>query len=281
METAVTPAAFEPTGDNVTISGLTIEKYANPSQHGVIHCEGRSNWVVTNNDIRSNHGPGMRVGSRAQVRDNLVRNNGQIGIVGLGSGILIQNNEIAYNNLAHYVGSWEGAGTKFVSTNDLVLRSNFVHHNQGAGLWTDIDNVNTLVENNTVEDNVRFGILHEISYSAVIRNNTVRRNGWGYKDWMEGAGISIGNSANVEVYGNLVEGNGDGIGGSQQNRGSGAYGYHDREQPLRARQYDCEQCRAGRGWCRTSETSHISRPATTDSSAIDIRSGLSLTASRG
>ena len=50
------------------------------------------------------------------------------------------------------------------------------------GLWTDINNIYTLYENNIIEDNVRGGIFHEISYDATIRNNTIRRNGTG-KDY--------------------------------------------------------------------------------------------------
>jgi hypothetical protein len=58
----------------------------------------------------------------------------------------------------------------------------------------------------------------------VIRNNTIRRNGFGYSVWLWGAGIQIANSPNVEVYGNLVENNANGIAGTQQNRGSGRHG---------------------------------------------------------
>ena len=77
---------------------------------------------------------------------------------------------------------------------------------------------------NRVEDNVRMGILHEISYAIVIRNNTVRRNGFGLSSWVWGAGIVISSSSNAEVYGNIVEDNAGGIVGVQQNRGSGAHG---------------------------------------------------------
>ena len=57
------------------------------------------------------------------------------------------------------------------------MRDNHVHHNEGPGLWTDIDNIHTLYEGNLVEHNANVGIFHEISYDAVIRNNIVRDNG--------------------------------------------------------------------------------------------------------
>jgi Right handed beta helix region len=59
----------------------------------------------------------------------------------------------------------------------------------------------------------------------VIRNNTVRRNGFlDTRGWYWGAGIVIAGSSDVEVYGNLVEDNANGIIGIQQDRGVGALG---------------------------------------------------------
>ena len=66
------------------------------------------------------------------------------------------------------------------------------------------------------------GILHEISYTAVIRDNTVRRNGFGFSDSIWGAGILVASSPDVEISGNWVEENADGIGAVQQARGSGS-----------------------------------------------------------
>jgi parallel beta-helix repeat protein len=227
VETSVTGGAFEPTANNVTISGLVIEKYANVAQKGAIDMLGRTGWVVSNNEVRYNHGAGIRFSARAQVLQNNVHHNGQMGISGTGDSVLIQGNEIAYNNLAWYEVFWEGGGTKFVDTTNLIVRANFAHHNNGPGLWTDRNNVNTLYENNTSEDNAWMGIVHEISYSAVIRNNTVRRNGFSYPDWIAGAGILVAASSNVEVYGNWVELNADGIGAMQQSRGSGPLGPYE------------------------------------------------------
>ena len=227
VETSVTPMAFAPSGDNVTVTGMTIEMYAAPAQFGAIHAQGRSGWIVSNNEVRKNHGAGIRVGSRAQVLRNYVHNNGQLGIFGMGDDILVEGNAIFANNIAGYFQRWEGGGAKFVITRNLVVRNNFVHKNDGPGLWSDIDSIDTLFEHNTSQDNTLMGIFHEISYRAVIRYNVVKRNGFGYPDWIAGAGILVAGSPDVEIYGNLVEGNADGIGAIQQNRGWGAYGPHE------------------------------------------------------
>jgi hypothetical protein len=118
---------------------------------------------------------------------------------------------------------WEAGGTKFVKTNRLILRNNFVHHNVGPGLWCDIDNVGALYESNRVEDNAREGIVHEISYAAVIRGNTVLRNGLTDPSarngqWLWNAGIGVHASRDVEVVGNTVADNAHGIVGLQQDR---------------------------------------------------------------
>ena len=159
-----------------------------------------------------------------RVVGNNVHHNGQLGIGGPGDGVLIEDNEIASNNTLNFSSGFEAGGTKFVKTRDLIVRGNHVHDNLGPGLWTDGDNIDTLIEDNVVSGNRNMGIFHEISYAAVIRNNTVTGNGWYNHGWLYDAGILIAHSPDVEVYGNHVEGNFNGIAGIQQDRGIGAYG---------------------------------------------------------
>jgi parallel beta-helix repeat protein len=229
VETSVSAYAFKGSATNVTISGLIIEKYATPPPAGTI--DAGAGWIVKSSEIRYNHGKGIRTGSRLQALNNNVHHQGQLGIAGSGDNMLIQGNEIAYNNTAGFTTGWEAGATKFTRTDGLVVRGNFSHHNRGPGLWTDIDNINTLYEDNRVEDNDWRGIFHEVSYKAVIRNNTCRRNG--FKNPLpnispvDGAGILVSSSPNVEIYGNTIEGNRAGIGALQTNRGSGAYGVHE------------------------------------------------------
>jgi parallel beta-helix repeat protein len=222
-----------PYPSNVQIRNLVIKRYVPALQAAPVMAGAGSKsnatrgWVIADNEITRNGGGGIRIGTKTQVLRNNVHHNWQIGISGVGDSTLVEGNEIAYNNYLKGVSyGWEAGGTKFVKTRGLVVRNNYVHHNWGPGLWTDIDNINTLIEGNRVIANANQGIFHEISYAAVIRNNTAQGNGFDRCCWLMGAGILVAASPNVEIYGNTVSGNFNGIGAIQQNRGSGAYGPH-------------------------------------------------------
>jgi len=207
--------------DNVRIQGLVIERYVSPLQTGAIRYvsgQGSQGWVIEGNEVRSNKGIGIQAGPLWQVLGNNVHHNGQLGMSGSGGEILVRGNEIAFNNTDGNDPYWEAGGTKFVFTSQLVLRDNYVHDNKGPGLWCDINNIDVVYENNRVVNNAGPGIFHEVSYAAVIRNNVVEGNGFGFTGWIDGAGILVSDSPNVEVYGNTVRGNNDGIAAKQVSR---------------------------------------------------------------
>ena len=230
VELSTVANAFKGSASYVTISGLVIEKYANRAQTGAIEGGGGNQWTVSGNELRINHGFGLRIGNRMQVLNNNVHHNGQIGIGGIGDDVLVDGNEIAYNHTGGFLLDWEAGGTKFVLTDRLVFRNNWVHHNDGRGFWADIDNINMLVDSNLVEYNSKGGIVHEIGYAAEIRDNVSRYNGHGFSEWVWGGQIVIQNSSDVLVIGNDVtvaaSGGGNGITIVNQSRGSGSYGPH-------------------------------------------------------
>ena len=213
VEISVIPHAFSGSAREVKIRGLTIEKYASVAGEGAIQAKKPSgplgrDWIVENNKVRLNHGVGIWAGQGMHVLNNQVVHNGQMGLAGAGSDIVIEGNEIAFNNYAGYHYGWEAGGTKFVFTRNLVVRNNFAHDNKGPGLWTDIENSGTVYEKNHTSHNQGAGIQHEISYQAVIRDNTIENDGFAPDPhrtgpWY-GAGIVIAGSSDVEVYDNKV-----------------------------------------------------------------------------
>jgi parallel beta-helix repeat protein len=224
VETSVTPAAFGGDATGVTIRNLTVEKYATPTFTSAIEL-GRG-WTIEDSEVRWNHFGGIGNGPESTARRNRVHHNGCYGFHGSGENILVEGNQISHNGYAGYEPFWGAGGSKWVYTRNLVVRGNVSHHNLGPGLWTDIDNIHTLYENNIVDDNERGGIFHEISYDAIIRHNTLRRNGTGrhFPHWTTGAGIEVVSSRNVQVYGNTLEDNWQGITGLEDHRGAGTHG---------------------------------------------------------
>lgn len=227
VELSVIPRAVGGDAVDVVLRNLIVEKYASAPQRGAIDARDSRGWQVIDVTARWNHGIGIYIGDGMLVLGGSYSRNGQMGMGGAGDGALIENVEIAYNNYSDFKTTWEAGGAKFVRSNGLIIRNNCVHHNDGNGLWTDIDNINVLIEGNKVFDNAGTGIMHEISYKAIIRNNTIARNGHNKYNWLWGSQILVQNSQDVEVYGNLIEiapDFGNGIGIIHQDRGTGLYG---------------------------------------------------------
>ncbi len=230
----VTDWAVQPNrANNVTVRGLEIRNYSPDDQYAPITArtyEGAAagfGWTIENCDLHHNSYAGLTLSDGSIARNNRIHDNGVIGIKiswVRNSGALVEGNEIYRNNTTGADEYYEAGGSKFGATENLVVRDNFVHDNNGPGLWTDTDNVNTLYENNIVEGNSGAGIFHEISYSATIRNNQVRGNGFRTRGWLWEGGIMVAGSQGVDIYGNILEGNYNGITLIQQNRGSGALG---------------------------------------------------------
>ncbi|MCH7491222.1 MAG: right-handed parallel beta-helix repeat-containing protein [Gemmatimonadetes bacterium] len=230
VELTVTKAAFFGNASNVTIEGFVIEKYANPAQTGAIHAKRGSQdlavgWIIRNNEVRWNHGTGIKMGRDTLVSGNFVHHNGQLGIGSgsTGTGNIVENNEISYNTTIPFSVGWEAGGAKFGKEEGLLVRGNYVHNNYGPGLWVDVGSKGIVFDNNIVAYNNNAGIYYEISYDATIKNNTVVGNGF-ESPWLWGPGILIAHSPNADVYNNVVVDNAQGIIGIQQPRGSGTYG---------------------------------------------------------
>ncbi|MFC5353396.1 carbohydrate-binding domain-containing protein [Azospirillum himalayense] len=229
VEAGTTARAFGGTADGVTVKNLVIEKYTPPAQEGAI--QGDVNWTIQDNELRLNYAVGATAQDGSKFIGNYVHDNGEMGLGGAGAKILVEGNEIARNGAWSGIDVfWEGGGTKFAYTTDLVVRGNYSHDNTGFGLWTDIDNVGTLYENNVLVNNSGGGITHEISYDAIIRNNVMVGNGAKpqAEGWLWGGSIQIQNSQNVEAYGNKIDITGvkgaNSIVMIQQDRGAGEFG---------------------------------------------------------
>jgi parallel beta-helix repeat protein len=223
VEAAVATRAlkgWQTSAENVTVQGLTVEKFANEAGIGAIN--GRRSWTVKDCDVLLNHGVGVQAGT---ILINHIHDNGQLGIsFDTTSGLLFDGNEIDRNNYAGFDPNWEAGGIKVLKSSHVTMSNNYVHENKGPGLWADTDNIYITYSGNRIENNSGPGIDHEVSYDATITGNTITGNGFGRGGTLQGAGILLQDSSNVDIYANALSGNNEAIGLTQINRGSGTYG---------------------------------------------------------
>jgi parallel beta-helix repeat protein len=222
VETSVVPSAFAlGPANNVTIENLTVEKFAapilKPAIGGIVSGSSSTtgaNWTVQNNEIRLNHGAGVGINFGWQILNNYIHHSGDFGIGGglnntwQQSGILIQGNELAFNNYAHVKPGFGAGGVKISRTLGVIFRGNYSHDNEGSGFHADNGSYGTLFDSNTSTNNTEQGIFHEISYHGTFRNNQLVGNGYIHPNgtfWLYGANLLSSTSQNDEAYCNTVE----------------------------------------------------------------------------
>ena len=230
VELSRTQTAIDKSADNVTVTGLTIEHFASRAQGGALQV-GRG-WKVTGNEVRWNHAVGIMVieGDGATLSRNTVADNGQLGIGQYKSaGVRITANLVTRNNTdGFWIADWESGGIKSTRSSGEVSGNDIVA-NRGIGMWSDIAEYDRRITGNRIRDNAADGIRYEISYQALIDLNVVENNGFGTGrgsggSLWDGGGINVNTSADVQVRGNLVKDNRNGISIQSRTRGDGPRG---------------------------------------------------------
>jgi hypothetical protein len=234
--------AFTQHATGVTIEYLTIQHFGKRKENideGVVNHDAGDRWTIRFNTVTHNAGAGIFIGSHNVVDTNCITQNGQYGFsmykppVKHGSSIVdvtLSHNEISYNNADDIERVTGGCGCtgggKFWDVKSAKVVNNWVHHNRSVGLWADTNDIGFRFEGNYISDNDSEGIFYEISYNAVIRDNTFLRNALvkGYKarkgSFPTGAiylSESGGDSrvfrkyATLEIAGNYFEDNWSGV----------------------------------------------------------------------
>ena len=183
----------------VTVRNLTIR---NLTAHNCVGVYGANagGWTIDHNEI-TGCSYGVNAGYQRGMRvtwNSIHHNRGNPEFSGgYGGNYLVDavfaSNRFEANNRTQ----------KVTGTTGVVFRDN-VFVGEANAIWYDGDNVDALIEGNTITDCSEVGIFYEISGPGVIRNNTVLRCG--------SHGIFLSTSRDVQVSGNVVEGNWRGIG---------------------------------------------------------------------
>jgi len=183
--------AFASNATDVTISYLTIENFGQKGgnfDQGVVNVDLAAGWTVDHSTIEDNGGAGVMLASNNTLTYDCLADNGQYGFNAYTprgpSHIVMEDNEIVgndtYNWEAHQNGCGCTGGGKFWDVNGAVIKNNWVHGNHSVGIWADTDNRGFDIEDNAFENNYDSGLIYEISYNALIKNNLFQRNALGY-----------------------------------------------------------------------------------------------------
>ena len=179
-------SAFTQHATGVTISYLTIRNFTSPLDQGVVNHDSGNSWTIANNSIVDNDGAALMAGANNVIRDNCIADNGQYGMNAYQAGdgitnLVVDHNEIGVNNTAdtekNNPGCGCSGGVKFWAVKGAQVTDNYVHDNNGVGLWADTNNSGMNFEGNYISNNENEGLFYEISYNAYIHDNTFVRNG--------------------------------------------------------------------------------------------------------
>ncbi len=180
--------AFGGSATGVTISYLTVRNFGGEGENqdqGVVNENSMAGWTIDHSTIKDNAGAGVMLGSHNTLSHDCLADNQQYGFNAYSPsgpvGLVLKNNEISgndtYNWEAHSPDCGCTGGGKFWEVKNAVIENNWIHDNHSVGLWADTNNRGFEFKNNYIAGNDDYGLIYEISYNAVIENNTFVRNG--------------------------------------------------------------------------------------------------------
>ncbi len=220
----------------ITVRGFTFEHCASdsqggfwevgaPPQAGEVSCRSGHHWVIENNIIRWCKAVGLDCGSETEqpvldgqptpklvgyhlIRGNIVGDNGETGITGLGQiGTRILGNVIERNNLLHF-NAVEEAGIKTHYLINGLIEGNLVRDNEADGIW--VDNVwqGTRITRNVLINNRSSGIFVELGAGpGLVDHNIIAYTRPGtYRQDPRGDGFYSHDASGVTVAHNLIFG---------------------------------------------------------------------------
>jgi hypothetical protein len=180
--------AFGGSATGVTISYLTVRNFGAEGENqdqGVVNENSMSGWTIDHSTIKDNAGAGVMLGSHNTLSHDCIADNQQYGFNAYSpsgpADLVLKNNEIAgndtYNWEVHSPDCGCTGGGKFWEVKNAVIEDNWIHDNRSVGLWADTNNRGFEFKNNYISGNFDYGLIYEISYNAVIEQNTFVRNG--------------------------------------------------------------------------------------------------------
>lgn len=192
------------------IVGLTFQHAANRAQWGAV-CVGSLGSLVEDVRVEWTVGQGIDVSGRNHVfRRTRADYNGQIGWGGSCTGCVIEDGSAVGNNWAGHDPFWEAGGIKLSHTTDTVVRRHYAAHNDGPGIWLDIDNARNTIEGCLVVGNEVAGIMLELNTTeTLVQHNVVAATRW--RSWSGAGVLTQAASRNAVLHNTLTANQGTGL----------------------------------------------------------------------
>ncbi len=171
-------------------------------------------WLIEDVEVSGGYASGVFLGDDFTVRRSTLTNNGVTGIGGTEvHGGLIERNVISGNGFQQADGEYgNGAGIKLTQSGSperpVVVRHNELFGNDEIAIWFDVGCNGFEVINNYIHDQRSQAVMVEISGNGLIQGNLlVNANTWSdfRRDFNAGA-VTVGESRDVTVEGNFIEG---------------------------------------------------------------------------
>jgi len=180
--------AFAGHAPRARISYLKIRHFGTwggNQDEGVVNHDSAHRWTIDHSTLIANAGAATMLGSGNRLSHNCLKNNQQYGFNAYSAGgvshIVLAHNEIVGNNTYNWERRQPGCGCtgggKFWAVRGAVVKDNWIHGNHSVGLWADTNNRSFHIEGNYISGNNDSGLVYEISYNALIKDNTFVRNG--------------------------------------------------------------------------------------------------------
>ena len=243
MEGSVRPAWLTANApiSYVHLRGITFRYAANHAQRGALSIGGSAKgqlisrgWVVEDCVFeRTNASGGSFSGEGHLFRRCIFQDNGQLGFgTSRCDNTRMEKCGIYRNNTKGYSTGWEAGGLKVTMSRGFVFDGCRSVDNRGTGIWFDIGNEKSEVENCYIADNDEAGIFYEISYGLHAHDNVIVNNANNGEivggAWGE-AGITLSSSEDCVVEKNTLVSNRDGIAFREQCRSTPRIDTPDKE----------------------------------------------------
>ena len=179
-----------------TVSGLTVQRYATAQSHMAAVRAYSNDATLIDVAARENAYQGISaIGTNIEFRGVVADSNGHAGLHGhRADNFSVGDSTITNNNRELFDPRWAAGGIKVTTSDQFSITGSVVDDNQGPAIWIDLDVTNVTIAGNVVRDNLRSGLMLELSSDIIAVDNVITGNGQ--------AGIYVLESQRTQVWHN-------------------------------------------------------------------------------